>query len=433
MAGSRQFVTVVDMGSETIRAMISRERNGLIEISGYGERPSGGISKGIVRDILKAREAIEGTVTVAESMIGKRAFDTTYHVCLSSQEINSYIVHGSVDIPQRPEGNTVSEEDVNQALNAAVRTLFQSSQEEVLNENDTFVLHKLALGYKLDDRDVSTPLEMIANELTVDAVVITEDMGIINGLKHLLEDVDIGVSSFIYQGIAAAESCANMTEKERGVAVINLGGGVTDIVVYFNGVPIYVRSLPFGGSTITRDIAQVLGISYAEAERIKKESGFALPKALEEDVDIVVKKPDNVTEMEVSTKKLSYIIYARLKEILEYCRKELRKAEPFLRAHGETSIPGGIILTGGGTHLRGIEGLAEEVLRYPCRIGNYSNSGNTILDGPEDVLSDPSFSTILGGTIWTYRYSDLEENSRKGKIKERSILRRFIDYWKKFV
>ncbi|RKX55865.1 MAG: cell division protein FtsA [Thermotoga sp.] len=433
MRDPRRFVTVVDMGSETIRVMISHEKNGLIEISGYAERPSGGINKGAVRDILKAREAVEGTVTIAESMIGKRVFDTTYHVCLSSQEVDSHIVHGSVDIAQRPEGNSILEEDVNRALNAAVETLFLPSQEEGLNVNNTFVLHKLALGYKLDGRDVSTPLEMMADELTVDAVVITEDIGIIKGIKHLLEDVDIDVSSFIYQGIAAAESCANMTEKERGVAVVNLGGGVTDIVVYFNGVPIYVRSLPLGGSTITRDIAQVLGISYAEAERIKRENGFALPKALEENVDITVRKPDNITEINVSAKKLSYIIYARLKEILEYVRKELRRAEPFLRAHGETSIPGGIILTGGGTHLKGIEEIGEEVLRYPCRIGNYANSGNTILDGPEDVLSDPSFSTIMGGTIWTYRYSNLERNEQRSKAKKRSFFQKFIDYWKKFV
>jgi len=386
-----QIIAGIDIGSAKIATIIAschpEEEEEKIRILGVANVPSKGIRKGQIVNIEETTESLLACVEAAERMAGyniNRAL-----VSLSGPNIASCNSRGVVAVAE-PE-NEITKEDIKRVIEAAQALSMPSSRE---------IIHVLPRYFTVDGQEgIKDPIGMSGVRLEVETHIVSGSTTAIKNLTRSVSEIGVEAQNLVVSGLAAAESVLTETEKELGVILVDIGGGVTDIIVYVEGSPFYSTVLPIGAKNVTNDLAIGLRLSLESAEKIK----IALsqkPKKKDEDEEGEEKKDEDeidlttlgiIEETKTISKKtlVEGIIKPRLNEIFTMVALEIKKSG----AAGLT--PSGLVLCGGGAQTVGIVESAKRTLAMPVRVGFPKG-----LTGLVDEIESPEYAVASGLVLY---------------------------------
>jgi cell division protein FtsA len=354
--------------------MIARaHRNGGVELISTGYSNSSGLKKGVVVDLDEAAASIRRAADEAEQKANV-SVDWVI-VGASGDHFHSFNSRGAIPI----EGNhqEVTMEHMSQVIGAAQSIPIPADRE---------VIHVLPQEFFLDDRGgIQNPVGLVGSQLDVNIHVVTCQTSLNQNMVNAVNKAQMRVKKVILQQLASAEAVLTKDEKELGVAVIDIGGGTTDIAIFLRNAVQFTKVLPVGGAHFTRDLAIGLQTPMEDAERIKKEMGTVLTERVQSDETILVPGMGTRAARSVLRKTVCEIVRDRAVELLELVKDQIYKA-----AENERLIAGAVI-TGGGSMLDGMLELAEETLGMPVRQGLPLG-----VQGLTDELSHPVYATAIG-------------------------------------
>ena len=301
------------------------------------------------------------------------------HVGIAGQHIQCLNNRGIIAIPDRT--RPILPDDVTRVLDGARVVSIPTNRE---------IIHVIPRYYVVDGQDnVSDPVGMYGTRLDVETHIITGVDSAIQNLTKCVENCGVQVDAMILEPLASAEAVLDTEEKEQGVVLADIGGGTTDIALFIEGSVMHTAVLPVGGNHVTRDIVVGLRAPYQAAEDAKRRWGHAIPSMVEPREEITIEAFGSEGSKTELRRRLCEIIQARVEEILEMVTAEIKRA-----VHDEM-VSAGIVLTGGGAKLPGIDVLAEQVTGWPARVGMPRH-----LQGLTDTLMDPAYSTSVGLLQW---------------------------------
>ena len=378
----------IDVGSSTVATVVGDlHETGSIRILGMGLSASEGVEKGQISAIGKATEAIAASVAKAERSSGSRIVSAG--VGISGAHLACLNNRGIVAIPDV--GRPISGDDAQRAIDAARTVSLKSNRE---------MLHALPRYYVVDSQDrVLDPVGMHGQRLDVEMHIVTAAISPVQNLMKCVEGAGVQVDSVIATPVAAAEGVLRDEEAQEGTALIDIGGGTTDIAVYEEGAIVHTTSLPVGGGNVTRDLVQGLRCPFAVAEEAKVQYGSALPQAVDPEHAIPLPSFGEEKTREVRQRFIAEVIEARIEEILGMAMAEIRRA-----GFGDR-ISAGLVLAGGTSDLRGIASLAESVTKLPVRVGTVADAY-----GLTDQLAGASAAAPLALLRWVYEGGDIGSN-----------------------
>jgi len=383
-----EIITGLDIGSTTVRVVVGQfnPADKKIHVLGASEQPTEGINKGAVTSIEDAVSSISGALEKAERMTGipiEHAF-----VGINGSHITSQESHGVVAV-SKADGE-IKEEDVERVIEAAQAVATPPNYE---------ILHVIPRSFTVDNqKGIKDPIGMTGIRLEVDAQII---QGLTSQIKNLTKCVyrtGVDIDDLVLGILAAAEAALSKKQKDLGVALLNLGGATTSLMVFEEGDVLHTAILPIGSGHITNDIAIGLRTSITLAEKIKLEYGSALPAEINKREEIDLSELDSKEEGVVSRKHIAEIIEARSEEIFKMVDKELQKIDR------SGLLPAGIVLTGGGTKLPGLIEVAKKEFRLPASLGYPLELGSSAVD----KVNDLNFSTAVGLLYWGVDLSEKE-------------------------
>ncbi len=373
------IITGLDIGSTTIRVAVGQmnPHDNDLHIIGAAEHPAEGINKGVVTSIEDAVASISGVLDKVERMTGiptERAY-----VSVNGSHIVSQESHGVVAV-SKADGE-IKEDDVQRAIEAAQTVATPPNYE---------ILHVIPRQFQVDNQaGVKDPVGMTGIKLEVDAQIILGLTAQVKNLTKCIYRTGTDIQDLVLGVLAVSEAVLTKRQKELGVALVNLGGLTTSLMVFEEGDVIHTKILPVGSGHITNDIAIGLRTSVDVAETIKALHGTAVPADVAKHEEIDLREIDPNENSRVSRKEVAEIIEARLEEIFTMVNKELKA----INRHG--MLPAGIVLTGGGAKLNGIVDVAKKLFALPASIGTPRKFKTAI-----DKIEDPVFATALGLVMW---------------------------------
>jgi cell division protein FtsA len=382
---SNPTFAAIDVGTTKVCTVVAEVTpEGDLRILGVGIGPSAGLTKGMVDNIQAATEAIASSVERAERASGTRILSA--HVGIAGPHVSSMNSRGIVAIPdpRRP----ISEGDVQRALDSA----------RIVNvPNNREVIHVVPRYYVVDGQDsVVDPVGMFGSRLDVETHVVTASSSASQNLAQCVEGAGVRVDSLILEPLAAAEAVAEEEELRHGIALVNVGGGTTDVAVFVNGAVTHTAVLPVGGVHMTRDLVVALRVPQPSAELAKRQFGHAIPSLVEEAEEVEIDSFGSEGRRAVSRRLIAQVLQARCEEMFELVQAELRRG-----SQSET-LSAGVILTGGGALLPGLDLLAEDVLQLPARVGR-----PRYLAGLSDILHEPAYATSVGLLRWALKEREI--------------------------
>ena len=372
MRRGNEIIAGLDIGTTKIACIIGEVTQEGIDIIGIGSHPSRGLRKGVVINIDATINSIRKAVEEAELMAGCEV--NTVYAGIAGGHIQGFNSHGIVAVNKDKE---VRRGDLARVVDAA---------RAVAIPMDRQVLHVIPQEYIIDDQDgIKEPLGMTGVRLEAKVHVVTAAVTSVENILKCARACDLQVADIVLEQLASSEAVLEEDEKELGVAVVDIGGGTTDIAIFNQGSLVHTAVLSMGGNHLTNDIAVGLRTPMAEAERIKQRFGCALTKRVnpEETIEVpsVGGRPPRILSREI----LSEIVEPRVEEIFAYVAREIKDAGC------EDLIAGGVVITGGTTILDNMPELAEEVLGVPVRRGMPRDVGGLV-----DVVRNPKFATGVG-------------------------------------
>jgi len=401
-----QIVCGLDVGTEKVCCLVARVRaDKSLEVVGSGYAPSAGLTKGLVVDLEEAATTIRKAAQEAEAKSHLSVDWVT--VGISGDHIQSFDCHGA--IPINSKHHEVTADDIAQVIKAAQTVPIPPERQ---------VIHVLPQEFFLDNRgNIRKPLGLTGQRLDVDLHVVTCDSAQTQNLINAVNKAQMRVRKLVLPQLAGAHAVLTPDECELGTALIDIGGGTTDIVLIARDALRYSYVLPVGGVLFTRDLAVGLRSTIEEAERIKKESGSVLTDLIANDevvefTGIAMRGP-----RDVSRRKVSEILRARAIEVLELIKDRIA------RSGCRDQIGSGAVLTGGGSLLDGMTALAEKILEMPVRQGLPQN-----LPGLAEELIHPVYATAVGLTMFA-NMNGGEPQAPNGPPSSRpSIVNRFLSW-----
>ncbi len=378
-------IAAIDVGTTkvcTIVAEVTKAEE--LRIIGVGVGPSAGISRGMVDNIHAAIDAIASSVERAERASGTRIYSA--HVGIAGPHVSSMNSRGIVAIadPRHP----ITDGDVQRALDSARIVNVPTNRE---------VIHVIPRYYVVDGQDnVVDPSGMFGSRLDVETHVVTAGSSALHNLTQCIQGAGVRVETLVLEPLASAEAVVELEELEQGVAVIDIGGGTTDIGVWVDGSIVHTAVLPVGGTHMTRDLVVALRVPQPVAERVKREYGQALPSMVDPEEEIEVESFGSESSKTLRRRLVAEVLQARTEELLEMALAEIRRGTEL------ELLSAGVVLTGGAASLPGIDLLAEEVLSLPARVGRPRH-----LAGLSDILHDPGYATSVGLLRWALREQEI--------------------------
>ena len=400
------MVASLDIGTSSIKAALAEITAGRdINILGISQVASSGLKKGNIVDIEGTAKAINHCLNELEVLTGVQIYNAV--VGFSGISINTVNNHAVVSV-----GNPsyeISREDKERVLQSACNvSLFF----------DKIILQMIERQYIVDGYDgVKDPVGMVGSRLESEVSIITAANAALQNMQRSTTRINLQVDYLIYNPMLAAESVLLPAEKEMGVVLIDFGAGITEVTLFEGGTMLHSSVLPVGDEYITRDLAIVLKTSIEEAGRIKQQYGIASPELLAEDNQdnmVAIKNVQGKVIKQVSQQVIADIINARVVEIITMIFADIN------RYISVESIPGGIVLTGGGVELPGLINVMEQHLNTSVRMGLPEN-----LRGMPKEYNRPQNAAILGGVIYAAK------NTKTVFYEEKGLTGRFnkINYW----
>lgn len=393
-----RVITAIDIGSSKIATIVGIETKDSDElrIIGFNSTPSRGIKKGLIVDINKVAGAIEESLERAERMAGQKI--NHGFVSVGGPHIASLNSRGVVAVANTQ--GEITQEDINRVVEAA-RAISLSSTKQIIEVTPR--------DFIVDGQEgIRNPIGMSGVRLEVDTHIITASQINLKNIERCIEDLGVKNDGFLFAGLASAESVLTDTEKELGVACVDIGGGKTDIALYVDGALSYSTSLPIGARHITNDIAVGTRVSLDSAEKIKIFLSKHLKNAdrQKKSTEQLPLKDLNIEESldSVSVKTIvDGIIGPRLEELFKLVGDEIMKSTYF------EQIPSGLVVTGGGALTVGVVEMGKKVIGLPVRIGIPGG-----VTGLIDEILDPQFAATVGLILYGQKQSSKEKDSSFG-------------------
>ena len=372
---AQSLVYGIDVGTTKVAAIAGRvdPRRGWVEVLSMGEAPTHGLKRGVVID----RRAAADSIAEALEACGVRGGQVT--VGIAGSHISSF--NTEVTLLNRGRDLTVTDRFVGK--------LEQEARQLDLHEDER-VLHVVPRGYVLDGSEgVKNPVGLAARKVTMRAHVVSGAVSSIQNLLRAVEDCGVRVSKIVLEPLASAEACLLDTDRESGVVLIDMGGGTTDIATFYRGALTHTAVIPIGGESFTSDVAYGLKIPEHKAEELKVRYGTALSSTVD---DVAAVKLD---DRHYNASFISQILEYRAREVLDYVRDSLDQTGM------RDLVPGGVILTGGGSSLDGMTALAEEVLGMRARTASPRR-----VKGEVKPVQKPQYATTVGLLYFSARNDD---------------------------
>lgn len=374
----------IDVGTTKICTLVAEVHDtGKVNILGVGLTPSKGLDKGVVVNIDEAVSAIATSVEKAERLSGYRI--GTAYVGIAGRHISSLNSRGVVAI-SRPD-HEITRTDVARAVEAAQAIAIPTQRE---------VIHVIPRAYIVDGHEgIRDPVGMAGYRLEVETHIVTGEVMAIQNLIKSVERAGVGIDDLVLQPLASGAAVLTEEDKNRGVVLVDIGGGTTDIAIFIGGGIWHTVVLPIGGAHFTNDLVYVLHTPHNTAEYLKLKYGSAYEaEPAPEEVDAIDTDTFSPGErQQVSRQLLNEILQSRAEQLIEMIGAEIR------RSGYEGLLPAGIVLTGGSAQLLGLEELTREVLGMPVRIGIPSN-----LTGLAEAIDSPPYATCVGLVRWGLRH-----------------------------
>ena len=371
-----RIAIALDIGTTKVCAIAGRKNEyGKIEIVGVGSVKSEGVSRGVVSNIDKTVKAINEAIQIAQKN-AKTKFGRV-HVGIAGQHIKSIHHHGLL-VRHEPESE-INEADVNK--------LISDMHKLVLPPGDK-ILHVFPQEFTVDDEtNIVDPIGMSGVRLEANFHIITGQISASRNIMRCVEKVGLDVADITLEPIASSKAVLTPAEKEAGVALVDIGGGTTDITIFKDSIIRHTSVIPFGGNVVTNDIKEGCTVMKDQAEKLKVKFGSALADAVYDNRIITIPGFRGKDFKEISEKNLSKIIQARLEEIFDYVLWEIK------RSGYEGKLIAGIVLTGGGSLLNNIELLSEYHTGLSTRIGQPIEH---LAHGYSSMIASPIYSTAVG-------------------------------------
>lgn len=395
---SGSMVTSIDIGTTKICVMIARRLSGdQVEVVGVGCSPSHGLERGVVVDIAKTVQSIQHAVSEAQLMAEYEISEAI--IGISGSHIQSFNSSGVVPIKR----GAVGEDDIAAVLEAAQAVTIEQGQK---------VLHVLPQYFMVDGNRVEQPLGLHGVRLEAVVHVITGAIASIQNLITCCESAGVRVVDIVLEQLASAAGVLSHDEKALGVGVLDIGGGTSDFAVYQSGTIRYTKVFPIAGNMFTRDLAVGLRSTIHDAERVKCEYGSVFMNHQAVDT-IDVETVQGAVQEEVSRQEVAYILQARAQELLLLLDHELEKS------HLKPMLVAGLIITGGGSLLKGIDELAKNILSLPVRIGKPQTE-----DVLPESLKNPKYATGFGLLKYAVQMSKKHSmENLEGSLAKRVFMR----------
>jgi cell division protein FtsA len=392
-----ELVVGLDIGTTKIAAIVGEITDEGIDVIGIGTAPSRGIRKGVVVNIDATVQSIERAVEEAEHMAGCEI--TSVHAGIAGGHIKGLNSHGTVAVKDKE----VRDGDLARVIESAKAVAIPMDRE---------IIHVLPQEYIVDEQDgIREPLGMAGVRLEAKVHIVTAAVTSAQNIVKCCNRCGLQVADIVLEPLASAESVLHEDEKELGVALVDIGGGTTDIAIFSEGAIVHTGVLPLGGNHLTNDIAVGLRTPLDAAEKIKQKYGCALSSLINPDEMIEVPSVGGRQPRILSRQVLVDIVMPRVEEIFEHVRKEIA------RSGYEDLLASGAVLTGGSTILEGTAELAEEVLGLPARRGIPRGVG-----GLMDVVKSPTYATGVGLVLYGAR--EQARGAARGQLSEKGVWRR---------
>jgi len=375
MGRKAELLVGLDIGTSKVAAVVGELTETGLSVLGLGVAPSEGLRKGVVVNIDATVLAIERALKEAEVTAGCEI--RTVFASVSGGHIRGFNSHGVVGVKNRE----VAQADVDRVLEAARAVALPADRD---------ILHVLPQDFVLDTQDgIRDPIGMSGVRLEARVHIITTAISSVQNVIKCCERTGLHVADLVWEPLAAAEAVLTPEEKELGVALVDLGGGTTDVLVFHQSALKHSAVISIGGNYVTSDIAAGLRTPFRDAEMLKQRNGCALTRLVSRDQTVEVPGVGGRTPRQLPRHALSEIIEARAEEILALARHQIVKCGL------DESLGSGVVLTGGTALLDGIVPLAEQLFELPVRIGapdGADGAGN----GAGASANSPSFAAAVG-------------------------------------
>lgn len=373
---TEEIVAGLDIGTTKIACIVGRKNEqGKLEIMGMGKSRSDGVSRGVVTNIRRTVESIRAAVEQAEESAGVDI--SNVHVGIAGQHMRS--MHHSGMITRKSLEDEIRQEDIDQLVGDMYKLAMVPGEE---------IIHVLPMEYAVDgEQGIKDPIGMSGVRLEGNFHIITGQVTAARNVNKCVARANLEVVDLIMEPLASAYAVLAEEEKEAGVALVDIGGGTTDIAIFSDHIIRHTAVIPFGGNIITDDIRKGCEILRNQAELLKNKFGSALASENKSNEVVCIPGLRGGDPKEISLKNLAHIIQSRMEEILEHVYFEIKNSGL------ERQLSGGIVLTGGGAQLRHLRQLTDYITGMSSRIG-YPNEhlGQSKV---EDVTS-PLFATGVG-------------------------------------
>ena len=401
---SSKIIVGLDIGTTKICAVVGEIRPDGVEIIGMGTHPSEGLRKGVVVNIENTVNSIKEAVEEAEIMAGCEI--SSVYTGIAGGHIESTKSYGIIPM----KGKEITKKDLNRVLESATTINIPMDRE---------VLHTLVQDYIVDGQEgIIDPLGMSCTRLEANVHIVTGAVASAQNIIKCANRAGLDVSDIVLQPIASSETVLSKEESNLGAAIIDFGGGTTDMAVFSKGTIKYTSVLALGGDNLTYDLTVGLRTPKLEAEKIKIKYGCALTSMIGADDVIEVPSVGDGKPRYLSRQIVGEILEPRVEEIFSILYADLE------RSGYSNLINAGVILTGGSSELEGITEMAEQIFDVPARVGY---PGNIL--GLVDVVNKPMYATAVGLVLYGAK---MKASSTKFRIRDNNIFSRVfgsMKYW----
>lgn len=401
------IIVGLDIGTSKIAAIVGKVKpDGGIEILGMGTHPSKGLKKGVVVNIDSTVESIQRAIDEAERMSGYQA--QSVYVGIAGSHIKSFNSNGMVAVRNQE----VTEEDIQRVIDAARTQAIPGDQK---------VLHILPQEYIIDNQGgIREPIGMSGVRLEAKVHMVTGSVSAALNITKCVQRCGLKVEDIILEQLASSEAVLSEDEKELGVCLVDIGGGTTDIAVFYQGAIRHSSVIAVAGDQVTNDIAVALRTPTPAAEEIKRKYACALPQLIAKDEEIEVPSVGDRPARCLSRRTLVEVVEPRYEELFQLVQAELR------RSGFEEMIAAGVVLTGGSSLVEGAVELAEEVFNMPVRLG--MPHGITGLTGE---VNSPIFATTVGLLMYARDHLPVtaEQGSKSYNFNDEGALLNRMKNW----
>lgn len=376
---NKKIAIGLDIGTTKIVAMVGQKNEfDKVEILGIGKSQSLGVHRGVVNNITQTIQSIQQATLEAEAKSGVTISDVVVGIAgqhIRSLQHSDYITRENAD-------EVINEQDIETLINQVHKLVMLPGEE---------IIHVLPQEYKVDGQaEIKEPIGMYGGRLEANFHVVVGQVSSIRNIGRCIKSAGLEMGKITLEPIASSDAVLSQEEKEAGVALIDIGGGTTDLAIFKDGIIRHTAVIPFGGNVITEDIKEGCSIIQKQAELLKIKFGSAWPGENKETEIVSIPGLRGRDPKEISLKTLSKIINARVIEIIEQCFLEIKN---YGHDDQKKKLIAGIVLTGGGSQLKHLKQLVEYITGMDTRVG-YPNEH--LAGDSDESTTSPTFSTAVG-------------------------------------